>query len=279
MSKFRVMLTGGGSGGHIYPIIGVATELQLECAKLGIDLRLKYLGSCGDYREQLEANNIKVTGIVSNKVRRYFSLLNLFEAPKFILGLLQALWGTYWFMPDVLFSKGGPGAFAVVLAARFYRIPVVIHESDSIPGLTNSLSAKYAKVISTSFGLTSEYLGNGSILVGNPLRKAILANIKINKEQAKTKLGFDEKKPLIFVCGGSLGSVRINNFILKNLPLILEVSQVLHQTGKDNYEEVLRRASKKWIYSRKLPGNWRTNSERLYGLGLSCEQSGRVNYL
>ncbi len=238
------MISGGGSGGHIFPLIAVVTELQLQAAAQNIDLRIRYLGFYGEYKKILEDNNIKTSGIVSSKIKRYSRFSAIFQFPKFLLGFFQAFWGVYWFMPDVLFSKGGTSAFAVVFAAWFYRIPIVIHESDSVPGRTNLASAKYAKVICVAFKEATKYLGEKAIVVGNPIRKILLTNIQFDAVQTKRRLGFDETKPLIFIMGGSLGSVRINNFILKNLPLILEVAQVYHQTGKDNYETVLADATK-----------------------------------
>lgn len=238
------MITGGGSGGHIFPLIATVTELQLLAGEKNIDLKIKYLGFYGEYKKILEENNIKVAGIASSKIKRYSRFSGIFQAPKFILSIFQAFWGVYWFMPDVLFSKGGTSAFAVVFAAWFYRIPIVIHESDSVPGKTNLMSAKYAKIICAAFNENKKYFGEKTIIVGNPIRRVLLTNIKFDEVQTKRRLGFDETKPLIFVMGGSLGSVRINNFILKNLPLILEVAQVYHQTGKDNYETVLAEAAK-----------------------------------
>lgn len=237
------MITGGGSGGHIFPLIATVTELQLLAGAGNIDLKIKYLGFYGEYKKILEDNNIKVSGIASSKIKRYSRISSILQAPKFILAILQAFWGVYWFMPDVLFSKGGTSAFAVVFAAWFYRIPIVIHESDSVPGKTNAMSAKYAKIICAAFNENKKYFGEKTIIVGNPIRRVLLTNIKFDEVQTKRRLGFDENKPLIFIMGGSLGSVRINNFILKNLPLILEVAQVYHQTGKDNYEQVLAEAT------------------------------------
>lgn len=242
--EFRVMITGGGSGGHIYPIIATITELQLQAGTQNISLRLKYLGFCGEYKNILEENNIKVSGIPSSKIKRYSKLSSILQVPNFIFGLLKSLWIAYWFMPDVLFSKGGPGSLPVILAAWFYRIPIVIHESDSVPGLTNMMSKRFAKIICAAFKTAQKSLGQEAIILGNPIRRTLFANIRFDEAQTKRRLGFDENKPLILVMGGSLGSVRINNFILKNLPLILEVAQVYHQTGKDNYEAVLAEATK-----------------------------------
>lgn len=251
MKKFRVLVTGGGSGGHIYPIIAVVTELQLECAKQNIPLKINYLGAYGPYKELLKANNLKVHNIVSSKIRRYFSIgsffANILEIPKFIFSFIQALWGVFWFMPDVLFSKGGPGSVPVILAASFYRIPIVVHESDSAPGLSNMVGAKHAKKIAISFPGVEKYFSEKSkkslVLTGNPVRETMFKNLQFDKVQEKRRFGFTPEDPLLLVIGGSQGSVRINEFIIRNLPLILKAVQVFHQTGKDNYDAALAKAT------------------------------------
>src|SRR3989338_9754748 len=240
--KIRVLLTGGGTGGHIYPLIAVAAELQMTASQSGLDLRLRYLGSAGSYRRVLQDNGIKVGKIWSSKLRRYFSFKNFIDFPKFGLSLIQALFKVLWLMPDVVFSKGGPSALAVVLAARFYRIPVIIHESDARPGLTNLITARYARVVTTAFPEAKVYFRRvrGEIVnVGNPVRRYLLSE-EISQTWAKSFLGFDPNLPLILVLGGSQGSERINNFILGILPSLLGLIQVLHQTGRGNYERVVQ---------------------------------------
>lgn len=240
--KLRVLLTGGGTGGHIYPLIAVSAELQRLCEEQEIFLDLRYLGAYGNYRELLELNNILVRRVAQSKLRRYFSLYNFIDGPKFIYSLWQALFKMFWFMPDILFSKGGPGALAVVLAAKFYRIPIIVHESDTVPGLTNLLSGKYAKIILTSFSQTAGYFSHKeTIIVGNPIRRYLLNGIENeSKEKSKHIFGFSSDLPLILIIGGSQGSSKINEFILDNLPTLLEVTQILHQTGVSNYEEVIK---------------------------------------
>ena len=233
-------MTGGGTGGHIYPLLAVAIELQFLSVEEGIDLKLKYLGSYGSYKELLSLNNIKVQKIVSSKLRRYFSISNFWDFFKFSYGVLQALWKIYWFMPDVLFSKGGPGALPVVLAAKFYRIPIIIHESDVVPGMTNIVSARFADIITVAFSGAAKYLGPASMPVGNPVRRYILPHGEDeDNKTAKKLLEFDSDKFLIFVVGGSQGSTRINDFIIENLGDLLQSSQILHQTGRNNYEQVV----------------------------------------
>lgn len=245
MKKFRVLITGGGSGGHIYPLVAVVSELQILAAQNAIDLRVSYLGSYGPYKSLLEANNIKVHAVALSKIRRYFSLANLWAIPKALFGFIQALWWIFWIMPDVLFSKGGPGSLPVVFAARFYRIPVVVHESDSVAGLSNKIAGKHAKVVALSFATAQKDFRTNTVLVGNPVRSSILPKQNdIDQTIAKQMLGFDSSKPLIFVTGGSQGAVRVNNFIINNLSYFLDIAQVFHQTGRDNYETVLAQVNK-----------------------------------
>ncbi len=237
--KLRVLMTGGGSGGHIYPLISVITELQILASQEGVNLEIRYLGVAGPYENLLRENGVRVQKILPSKLRRYFSLANILDMPKFIISFFQALSKSFWFMPDVLFSKGGPGALAVVFAARFYRIPIIVHESDTIPGLTNMTTAKYAKAIATSFPSTAEYFGGReTMLTGNPVRR-YLFDEPLNQSKAKLFLGFDANLPLVLILGGSQGAVRINDFILDNLPVLLQTTQVFHQTGRANYDSVI----------------------------------------
>lgn len=248
----RVLLTGGGTGGHIYPLIAIGAEMQTQCGQRGITLDLRYLGAYGLFKTLFEANNINVERVAESRLRRYVSIYNLIDGLKFIYSLFQAVSKIFFFMPDVVFSKGGPGALAVVLAARFYFIPVIIHESDTAPGLTNLVSAKFAKLILTSFpGVESYFPEKRVILVGNPIRRSLLIGINTeSKQKNKGAFGFDPQLPLILVMGGSQGAMSINNFILDNLPAILQVTQILHQTGPKNYEQILKEVS---FVAEKIP--------------------------
>ena len=179
-----------------------------------------------------------ISNIISGKIRRYFSFQNFLDVPKFFIGFFDALFKLYFIMPNVIFSKGGTGAFPVVLAANFYRIPVVIHESDAKPGLTNLLSSYFSKKIFVSFPSVLKYFDPSKTeLTGTPVREELLIN-RTTKEAAREMLGFSSSIPLIFIYGGSQGSVRINNLILENLKDLLEICQIIHQTGERNFEEV-----------------------------------------
>jgi UDP-N-acetylglucosamine--N-acetylmuramyl-(pentapeptide) pyrophosphoryl-undecaprenol N-acetylglucosamine transferase len=231
MNKLRILFTGGGTGGHIYPLIAVAEKIPPE-------IEVRYFGPASPLNREFETRGIKVSKIASSKWRRYFSLKNFIDIPKFIFSFFQALLKILWFMPDAVFSKGGPGALAVILAARFYRIPVFIHESDAVPGLTNLFSSRFAKRIFISFKTAAQYFqAEKTILTGNPIRAGILEEIT-NQETAKKTLGFNPAEPVILVIGGSQGAVKINNFILDNLGEILKTVQIIHQSGPANFLEV-----------------------------------------
>lgn len=239
---FRVILTGGGSGGHVYPLLAVAEQLQAKAAELKFDIELTYIGPKDAFAAALENHGIEMKPILGGKYRRYFSLLNILDIPKLIIGFFQALAKLYVLMPDVIFSKGGTGALPVVLAGWFYRIPVAIHESDAQPGLTNLLSAYFAQKIFVSFASAVKYFNPRiTARTGVPVRKELFG-VNTTKELARDTLGFETSAPMILVLGGSQGSRHINNFILENLPAIIGETQIFHQTGTANYQDVQKLA-------------------------------------
>src|SRR3989344_1873671 len=153
--KIRVLLTGGGTGGHMYPLLAVGDWLR----DFGEgEISVSFAGWAPSFRAEFEDRYMPNYPVFPAKARRYFSFRNFFDIPVFVISFLQALLWVWTVMPDVVFSKGGPSAFPVVLAARFYRIPIVIHESDAIPSVTNRLSAKFALRIGVSFdGAAKEF--------------------------------------------------------------------------------------------------------------------------
>ncbi len=244
----RILFTGGGTGGHIYPILAITEEFQVSGDRIEISLR--YFGAPGPYQNLLEKNGIKVSKILSAKLRRYFDLRNLIEIPFFLpLSIIQALWKVFWFMPDVLFSKGGPASLPVVLACHFYRIPVIIHDSDSAVGLANRMALRFADKIALSFEAAISYLmekypnkkeklASKIILTGNPVRRSLIAGEAFEVEAARRILGLDSEKPVILIIGGSQGAVKINNFMMEIAEELVKDFQILHQTGVKNFNEI-----------------------------------------
>lgn len=234
----KVLFTGGGSGGHVYPLFAVAERLRSIATAENINLDLNYLGPKDEWVKVLAPAHVTVGTIVSGKLRRYFSVDNIIDIPKFLIGIIEALFKIYFIMPDVIFSKGGTGALPVVLVGWFYKIPIIIHESDAAPGLTNSLSSRFASRIAVSFPKTLEYFDpEKTALIGTPVREEVTKNMP-DRVAAKEQLSFNPAKPLTLILGGSQGAQRINEFIITNLTLIVRETQILHQTGTANYEKI-----------------------------------------
>ncbi len=238
MKTIRIALTGGGTGGHIYPLIAVVEKLEIISVEKSLLMEIRYFGPSDMFKPALEDAGVKISIVFAGKIRRYFSFLNIIDIPKIGIGFIQALFKMYWFMPDVLFSKGGSGAFPVVLVAWFYKIPVIIHDSDAQPGLNNLFSARFAKRIAVSFEKALNYFdAKKTACVGNPIRSFLLSD-KPDQELAKEKLGFDPEKPLVLFWGGSQGAKRLNDLVITDLKDLIKETQILHQTGTANFSEV-----------------------------------------
>lgn len=236
--KFRVVLTGGGTGGHIFPLIAVARELKKICVEKSISLDLIYVGPYDFFSKSLAQEGIVVKPVISGKFRRYWSFANFLSPIFLFIGFFQSLWHLWLSMPDVVFSKGGYGALPVIWTSFLYRIPVFIHESDTIPGLTNQISAKTAKRIAVSFNSTFKYFPEDKTAVtGNPIRKSIFDFTK-SSDESKKAIGLKPEIPVVLVLGGSQGAGQINDLILDILPRLLVKYQILHQTGERNYRQV-----------------------------------------
>lgn len=238
----KILFTGGGTGGHFYPIIAVAQEIKkLTDEEKLVEPTLYYM-SDDPYNERiLFENGITFVGVSAGKIRRYFSIKNFFDLFKTAYGLIQALWKMYLIYPDVVFSKGAYASVPALWAARILKIPIFIHESDSHPGRANLWSAKFAKRIALSYPEALKYFPEEKVAItGNPLRKEVLYPIR---EGAHEYLKLEENVPIIFVVGGSQGSAKINDTIVDDLPQLLERYQIIHQVGKNNFADIQARTS------------------------------------
>lgn len=240
--KIRLLLTGGGSGGHTFPLIAVLRELKKIAARQRIPLEILYIGPRDFTLPYIERERIMVKTIVTGKLRRRFSLNNFLDFFKTIGGIFQALAYVYTFMPDVVFSKGGYGAFPVVFWSALFFIPLYVHESDTVPGLVNQLTGRFARKIFVSFASSQKFFpAKKTVLTGNPVRLDLV--LPPDKKGATKKLlGLEEKRPVITIIGGSQGSQHINNLVLDILPKIISQVEIIHQTGTKNYQEVKREA-------------------------------------
>ncbi|MBU4031084.1 undecaprenyldiphospho-muramoylpentapeptide beta-N-acetylglucosaminyltransferase [Patescibacteria group bacterium] len=244
----RILFTGGGSGGHIFPLIAVAKELKKIHNQLSqpigpgseTDLDLFFVGA-GGFAENLSREGIEVKTILAGKMRRYFSWLNLVDLLKLPVGFFQSLWLVYQIMPDVIFSKGGYDSVPVALAGWIYGIPILVHESDATPGLANCFVAKLSKRVGVSFVSAESYFSSKkTVLLGNPIRADVIrlcsSDNEEDKKNAKKILGAAGQKPMLFVFGGSQGAQKINELVLEVLPRLLGKYEVIHQCGNKNYQ-------------------------------------------
>ena len=232
----KIILTGGGTAGHVTPNIALLPGLR----RAGFDI--SYIGSYNGMEKQLiEEQNIPYYGISSGKLRRYFDLKNFSDPFKVIKGLGQSIRLMRKLKPDIIFSKGGFVSVPVILAAKFCHVPSVIHESDLTPGLANRLAIPNATRVCCNFPETLKYLPEGkAVLTGSPIRKELLTG---NKENARKLCGFHNEKPVLFIIGGSSGSKFINDTIRGLLPELLKSFQIIHMCGRGNLEESLRKTN------------------------------------
>lgn len=249
MNKYKIIMTGGGTAGHVTPNLALVPKLKEN------NFEIKYIGSNnGIEKEIITNNNIPFYGISSGKLRRYFSMQNFTDPFKVLKGVGQSLRILSKEKPDVIFSKGGFVAVPVVIAASIKKIPVVAHESDMTPGLANKLSAPFCDKLCVTFRESLKYIKDGKgILTGSPIREDIL---KGNREKGLKICGFEGDKEVLFIMGGSLGSQLINNEIRKNLEKLLESFNIIHICGKGNIDESLqnKKGYKQFEYvSEELP--------------------------
>lgn len=228
----KIVLTGGGTAGHVTPNIALIPELK----KQGYEIH--YIGSYEGIESKLIADlGIPYYGISSGKLRRYIDLKNISDPFKVVKGLHQARRLLKKIKPDVVFSKGGFVSVPVVVAAKSRRIPCVIHESDMTPGLANKLCIPCALRVCTNFPETLQHLPpEKAVLTGSPIREELFHG---DAAKGLAFCGFDSHKPVILVIGGSLGAVAINNAVRNILPKLLENYQVIHLCGKDKLDASL----------------------------------------
>ncbi|MDO4978275.1 MAG: undecaprenyldiphospho-muramoylpentapeptide beta-N-acetylglucosaminyltransferase [Eubacteriales bacterium] len=228
----RIILTGGGTAGHVTPNMALVPSLK----EAGYDIQ--YIGSYnGMERKLIEEIDLPYHGISSGKLRRYFDLKNLSDPFKVLKGYAEASRLMKKLKPNVVFSKGGFVTVPVVLAAKRRKIPVIIHESDITPGLANKISIPAATKVCCNFPETIKYLPpEKSVLTGSPIRQELFSG---SKEEGLKLCGFTGEKPVLLVMGGSLGAVAINRSLRENLTSLLEQFDIIHLCGNGNLDESL----------------------------------------
>ena len=229
----RIILTGGGTAGHVTPNIALLPRLK----ELNYDIH--YIGSYnGIEKELIEQFGIPYHGISSGKLRRYFSLQNFTDPFRVVKGFGEAKKLIKLLEPDVIFSKGGFVSVPVVMAGKKCKVPTIIHESDMTPGLANKLSIPSATKVCCNFPETVAHLpADKAVLTGSPIRQELLSG---DKAKALEFTGLTSDKPVILVIGGSLGAVAVNNAVRSVLPELLKDFQVIHLCGRNKLDASLQ---------------------------------------
>lgn len=235
----KILFAGGGTGGHILPIIAVARELKASYP--GQNLELFYMGPQDKFGDILfSQEGIKTFTVRAGKFRRhkqfgtFFQNLSdiLFTTP---LGIIKAFKILFFLSPDLIFSKGGYGAIPPTIAGKLLGIPIFLHESDKVPGKANLTAEKFALEIFTSFPFTGSFPPSKVLLVGNPIRRRLLGGSRNEAMQAFQLMG---DKPILLIMGGSQGAQRLNNMLLQILDTALTQFEIIHQTGRANFQTV-----------------------------------------
>ena len=228
----KIVLTGGGTAGHVTPNIALIPYLKKE----GYDVY--YIGSKGGMEEELiKKCDIPYYGVSSGKLRRYFDKKNFSDIFKVLKGIMQAKHIIRKIKPDVVFSKGGFVAVPVVVGAALNKVNVVCHESDITPGLANKLAMPFAKAVCTTFPEAVKHIkDNKGIYTGTPIRDMLFTG---KKEKGLEMCGFSGNKPVILIMGGSQGSVKVNNSVRELLSKLLPKYDIVHLCGKGNLDESL----------------------------------------
>jgi len=232
----KILFTGGGTAGHIFPIIAIAREIK-KISPAGF--QFFYIGPKDRFISTiLSQEGIDFKPVMAGKLRRYLSFWNitdfLFKLP---VGILQAFFHIFTISPDLIFSKGGYGSLPAAIAGWTLLTPIFLHESDVAPGLANRIVGKMSVEIFSAFPVekTRSFPANKIISVGNPLRTELLAG---NPAEAKKLFKLTGVKPLILILGGSQGAQVINSRILTILDNLLDDFEIIHQTGEANFQRV-----------------------------------------
>ena len=231
MSK-KIVMTGGGTAGHVTPNIALFPALRAE------GYEIHYIGSFdGIEKKLIEDFDVPYYGISTGKFRRYFDPKNFSDPFRVMKGFFEARKILKHIKPDIVFSKGGFVSVPVVRAAASLKIPCIIHESDMTPGLANKLCIPVSRKICCNFPETFDMLPpEKAVLTGSPIREELSTG---NKEAGLAFCGFNHEKPVIMVMGGSQGAAAVNQAIRDALPKLLEKYQVVHLCGKDKMDNLL----------------------------------------
>ena len=280
----KILLTGGGTGGHLIPLLGVVSELKkinnkapqgsatMEPANDEPEFLL--ITPASDFNQSISEAGIQIKTIKAGKLRRYFSWENLRDIFKIPVGIVQSLYYVYKFKPDVVFSKGGFASVPPVIASWILRVPIVTHESDIVPGLANRIIARFASKILISFSAAEKYFDKEkTVLTGNPIRSDIKDG---SRENALEFFKLSSDLPTVLIFGGSQGAQKINELVLEILPDLIEKCQIIHQCGDKNYDEIKNKVNIKTGAHSLRCKNFNSNETNSYRLKLELQNRYRL---
>ncbi len=258
----RIVLLGGGTGGHFYPLIAVSEALEDLCEeKTLLEPEMYYIGPKPFDPPTLLEHGITYRAGTAGKMRRWGSVINVFDAFKTGVGIIRAIPQMFTLYPDVIFSTGGYAAFPALVAAKILRIPVVIYDADAKPGKVSLWSSKFARAIAVAHPEAAaefpERVRQKIARVGHPIRKEILT---VAKEGGFEFLHLDPSAPAILIVGGSQGAHAINETVLDALVNLVERYNIVHQVGTANFEDTAN------IASVALKDSTHTERYRVFGL-------------
>lgn len=239
--NIKILFTGGGSGGHVFPLVSVLREMnkfKSDFEKQGLSLDFYYIGSNDFTLNFIKNEDIEVYPLLIKKIKK-----NIFNVFINFWSFLRAYFKMLFIMPDAIFAKGGFESSLALVISVIFRIPIFIHESDSIPGFVNQFFSRFAKIVFISFEDSQKYLKNVDVeLVGNPINDILIkiAEQNDNQENIKQTLGLNTEFKTLLVLGGSQGAQAVNNLILDALPEALQKYEIIHQVGVNNYINIQR---------------------------------------
>lgn len=270
----KVLFAGGGTGGHFNPLIAVAEALvQISDEQKMVDVHMYFFSDAPYDEALLRQYRIEYRYVPAGKLRLYFSLKVIPDTIKTFFGICKAILEVFSVYPDVVFSKGGYCAFPVVTAARLFRIPVVIHDSDSVPGRVSIYSGKFAEKIALVYPDAAKYFKSDKIAItGLPIRQSVLYP---QKNGAYEYLRLDSTIPTLLVLGGSQGAEAINNALLDAVPELVKTYQIIHQVGDANVDALTKDAHA------RLNGNQNENRYKIFGTlnPLALSMAAGVSFL
>ncbi len=224
----RIILTGGGTGGSVAPLLAIAEEIRKQKS----ETEFLFIGTKKGQpeKEMIKNYNFTFIGIICGKLRRYFSWQNFLDIFRIKIGILQSIFILKKFRPDLIIGAGGFVSVPVIFSCFFLKIPSLIHQQDIIPSLTNKILSPFVKKITVSFEKSlNDFCKNKTVLTGNPVREMIMNG---DKERAIKKFNLERNLPTLLFIGGGTGAQKINELILKTLPELTKFCQIIHLTGK-----------------------------------------------